>query len=112
MESPEYLWVEPLELYLLQKEIVYYSRRYEKTITIPVDTYSDGASGAVDIHSNSWWIHDELCRDKQWDDGTPCSNYQASRVLADVLHHEGRIVRRWPWAIATFLFRKYFVGAK
>lgn len=88
------------EKYQLNETIVYSSPRYNKTITVPSGRISDGATGAMDITSRGWWIHDELCLTGKWDDGTPISNWQASQVLQDVLESEGRYwqSKRWFWA--------------
>jgi len=44
-----------------------------------------------------------LCRYGCWDDGTPCSNWQASTVLYDILKEDGHSFRAPFWRIATFL---------
>ena len=90
--------------YRLNKEIVYTSPRYGKTITIPSGMISDGATGAMDITSRGWWIHDQLCLTGCWDDGTPLSNWQCSQVLQDVLKSEGRYWQSKRWFFATFIF--------
>ncbi|MEJ1409387.1 MAG: hypothetical protein RPU60_04100 [Candidatus Sedimenticola sp. (ex Thyasira tokunagai)] len=64
---------------------------------------SDGASGAMDIRSLGWWVHDMLCDRGTWDDGTPCTNWEASTVLADILRDEGRWARSLYWWGATWL---------
>ena len=86
--------------YTLNEAITYTSPRYGKTITCPAGMVSDGATGAMDITSRGWWIHDQLCNLGRWDDGTPLSNWQCSRVLQDVLKSEGRYwqSKRWFWA--------------
>lgn len=90
--------------YVLNEPIAYYSPRYKKTITIPTGRVSDGATGAMDITSRGWWIHDELCKTGQWDDGTKLNNWQCSQVLQDVLKEEGRWARAQYWFFFTFLF--------
>jgi len=77
-------------IYHNPKEIIYISPRYGKQKTVPEGYISDGATGAVDIYSNAWWVHDILKWDKFWDDGTECSNTQASFVIYDILVSEGR----------------------
>ncbi len=84
-------------MYLNKKEIVYYSKRYNKFITVPFNYPSDGATGAIDIDSDSWWVHDKLCDTGKFDDGTPCTNFQASTVLSDILRSEGRWCRAIYW---------------
>ena len=90
--------------YVLNEPIVYYSPRYKKTISIPKGRISDGATGAMDITSRGWWIHDELCYRGKWDDGTNLTNWQCSQVLQDVLTEEGRKWQGRRWFYATFLF--------
>ena len=86
-------------------DYVYRSPRYDKTVTVPKGYISDGASGpAIDIWSRAWWVHDVMCASGKWDDGTRCTNYEASQVLSDVLRGEGRWLRSWYWKWATFLF--------
>lgn len=89
--------------YRLNSDQSYYSKRYGKTASVIADFFSDGATGAKDIFSLSWWIHDRLCATGCWDDGTRVSNLQASMVLADILWSEGRYFRAFYWFIATFL---------
>ena len=103
--------------YLLTQEILYYSERYGHAKTVKGGFISDGASGAVDIKgSRSWWVHDAICVDPQWDDGTPITAWQAAQVLSDILADESkmmnetsgrrvtRAIRSQSWKIATFLF--------
>ena len=90
--------------YLCPKEIKYYSVRYDKFITVPEGYPSDGATGAIDIYSNGWWVHDVLCDRGTFDDGTECNNLQASAILSDILKSEGRWFRARTWFITTWLF--------
>ncbi len=100
--------------YTLNYTINYHSPRYNKNVTVPKGYVSDGATGAIDIQSEAWKVHDWLCgnylgtRPKppggQWDDGTPCTNWQASTVLSDILKAEGRWIRARYWWAATWLF--------
>lgn len=89
--------------YETTREYVYFSHRYGKFITIPAGFYSDGATGALDIDSNAWVVHDHICRYAVWDDGTPINNWQASTVLCDILRDEGRWCRAIYWWPATWL---------
>lgn len=88
----------------------YYSKRYDKYVNLQAGMLSDGATGAKDIHSWGWWIHDRLCNTGVFEDGTRCSNWQASKVLADILWSEWSIkkpfrgIRAVLWLPATFLF--------
>jgi hypothetical protein len=90
--------------YYCPKEIIYNSKRYGKTVIVPEGYESDGATGAIDIWSNAWWVHDKLCDTGKWLDGTPCTNMQASTVLSDILRSEGRWIRAIYWWPATWLF--------
>lgn len=80
-----------------------YVDRYLKTTFIPKGTESDGASGAFDIKSVAWWVHDQLCKNGCWDDGTPITNWQASIILGDILWEEKRWFRSAYWKWSTFL---------
>jgi hypothetical protein len=90
--------------YLCPVQMKYYSERYDKTITVPAGYPSDGATGAVDIWSKGWWVHDILCDRGTFDDKTLCTNLQASTILYDILKEEGRWFRARSWFVATFLF--------
>lgn len=91
-------------MYLCPKTIIYNSPRYGKTVSVPEGYESDGATGAIDIWSEGWWVHDRLCERGTWDDGTMCNNWQASTVLSDILRSEGRWIRAIYWWPATWLF--------
>ena len=82
----------------------YKSPRYKKNVTISVGFLSDGATGARDIASDGWGVHDVLCSKGRWDDGSLVSNYQASQVLGDILRSEGRWARATYWKYLTFAF--------
>jgi len=90
--------------YVRDKAFTYSSDRYHKSVTVPKGYVSDGATWAIDIKSDSWWVHDKLCDTGRWDDGSACSNWQASTVLSDILRHEGRYIRAQYWRIFTWLF--------
>jgi len=90
--------------YRCKKEIRYWSPRYKKLITVEYDYPSDGATFASDIYSDSWWVHDKLCDTGVFEDGTPCTNLQASMILRDILLNEGRYVRGIYWMWMTFAF--------
>jgi len=89
-------------LYYNPKEIKYYSKRYKKFITVPENYPSDGATWAVDVFSQSWWVHDVLCADGTFDDETKCTNWKASMILSDILYSEGRWLRSKYWFWATW----------
>ncbi len=88
----------------LPYEINYYSERYDKWVTVEKGFKSDGATGAVDLWSEGFWVHDQLCDFGYFNDGSPCTNWQASTILGDILKAEGRWFRSRSWKYATFLF--------
>jgi hypothetical protein len=103
--------------------IKYYSERFDKTITVPRGYWSDGATGAVDLSgkhlvynieeneyqrkSQGFLVHDVLKEKEKWDDGSECTNLQASWVLKDILKAEGRWVRDFWWFISTFAWGEF-----
>ena len=96
--------------YLLEKDFEYYSERYDGHITVKAGEY-DGASGpAIDIVSDAWLIHDQICNDPFFDkekyrnERRPITAYMAAQILSDVLASEGRWVRAMTWKWSTFLF--------
>lgn len=82
----------------------YYSKRYKKHVEILPGMLSDGATGAFDIISDAWWVHDKICNTGVWADGSKVTNFQCSMVLSDILRSEGRLFRSFGWFFATFLF--------
>lgn len=92
-----------MKKYYRQSELVYYSPRYNRTVTVPEGFESDGATGGIDIESDSWWVHDKLCNCCTWDDGTLATNWQASWVLSDILYSEGHKIRAFYWGWLTFI---------
>lgn len=100
--------------YSLLRDISYYSPRFKKYKTVKTSFDSDGASGpAPDLSGWSWWVHDSLCLDEKWDDGSPCSVMDASLVLHDILKSECRPVRACTWFVATLgygYFRKAVIN--
>ena len=93
--------------------VVYYSKRYEKFVIAPLGFRWDGATGAVDLEgSMSHLIHEVLCNNATWDDGTRISNWQASQVLKDILRQEGYRFRQYTWRWATFLMGGWKIKEK
>jgi len=86
----------------------YYSKRYGKYIDVERGFPSDGATGAIDIKSGGWWVHDKICTTWKFSDGTTRTNFQASSILSDILRKEGRWCRAIYWWPATYAF----VGCK
>ena len=93
----------PRKPYLLLRPITYKSR-YDKLVIVKRGARSDGATGAYDLNSKSWWIHDQLCETGTFADGTLCTNWQASTIIYDVLRSEGKWFRARTWFIATLAF--------
>lgn len=89
--------------YRTKNNIHYYSERYKKHVVVSKGEVFDGATNALDIPSLSWVIHDVLCRDGTFADGSECSNWQASQILQDILKKEGRWFRARTWFWATWL---------
>lgn len=102
--------------YTLKTGIHYQSKRYGKSITVPSGYESDGATGAVDVPgTRAWWVHDKVCDDPQWNDGSAISAWTAARIISDILREEGKEVEKWTtkcsrtargyyWFWATYLF--------
>ncbi len=90
--------------YVLLTPFSYYSKRYDKGIHLPKGYRSDGATGATDLYSKAWWVHDKLSDTGLFDDGSKCNNWQCSRILADILWEEGHKFRSGYWLFATWLF--------
>lgn len=99
-----YHWDAVIGRYYLVDSFSYFSVRYVKSVYLPAGYKSDGATGAVDISSIAWWVHDYLCDYGKFSDGSKCSNWQASSILHDILLSEGRWFRAHTWRWATFLF--------
>jgi len=85
-------------------ELTYYSKRYNRKITIKPGFKSDGATGARDVKTDAWGFHDVLCATGKWDDGSLVDNWTASTVLGDILWEDGLRWRAIYWWWATYLF--------
>lgn len=94
----------PDKRHTLPWEIEYYSKRYDEYVIVEKGYKSDGATGAIDLWSRSWWVHDKLCDTGVWASGRPCTNLQASTVLYDILKSENRNIRALYWFLATYIF--------
>lgn len=93
--------------YILLEDFWYYSERFDEWIHLEQGMFSDGASGAYDIHSASWWVHDKLTMYDQcyFLSGDSVSNYEASMILKDILSEEGRTFRSYSWFFSTWFYR-------
>jgi len=101
---PDYHYEPEKDCFILDEPLKYFSPRYGKTISVPVGYTSDGATGAMDIISASWWVHDRMCDGSGWDDGTQPTRWEASQVLHDILKAEGYWMRAEYWRLATYWF--------
>jgi len=90
--------------YVVQGDYKYCSPRYCKSIALCNGEFSDGASGALDIDSNAWLVHDVIFKYKIWEDGTYITRTQCAMVLHDILKSEGYYVRAKTWLVATYLY--------
>lgn len=85
----------------------------KKRIVLPAGMLSDGATWAWDIRSSwSWITHDNLCDCWMFADRTPCTAWQASQVLSDILEAEGKSFRKYSWKWATFLLGSWKIKRK
>jgi hypothetical protein len=90
--------------YRVRCNVAYYSARYGKWVGVEKGDRSDGATGAKDLNSFGWLFHDELCNDGTFEDGSMCTNWQASHVLTDIMQAEGFWFRTRSWFLGTWLF--------
>lgn len=89
--------------YELLEDFTYYSPRYYRSVTVKAGIF-DGATGAMDVTTKGWWVHDQVCNDPFFDDGSPITATMAATILYDILDEEGRWFRKFTWSSATFLF--------
>ena len=90
--------------YKVIKNKTYHSKRYNKDIDIKTtDKPYDGATWAKDVDSLAWPMHDVLCREGCFSDGSECNNWQASRVISDILKDDGYWFRARLWFAGTWL---------
>ena len=100
----EYVARDGSHRYVTTHEIWYKSKRYGRWIVLEKYFDSDGATGAYDIDSFGWLMHDKLCNTGTFNDGTRITNWQASQILSDILWQEKRYIRSQTWKYATFVF--------
>ena len=79
-------------------DLVYYSPRYKKWLTIPDGFTCDGATCAPNL-GNGWRFHDWGFSHGKWDDGTTLTFRQINAVMLDIMTAEGfpKFVRRIYW---------------
>lgn len=89
--------------YRVIENIGYCSAKYKKWIVCEEGDRSDGATNAKDLNSFGWLFHDELCVECIFEDGTPCTNWDASSVLSEIMSLEGYWFRETTWFWSTWL---------
>jgi hypothetical protein len=73
----------------LEEDVHYYSKRYDKHITIPKGFSCDGATFVVDTKERCYRLHDFAYWAALFDDGTPISFEQANTIYCDYLLEMG-----------------------
>ena len=94
-------WHKEGKYYINDRSFTYYSKRYDKYVTVYEEYSSDGATGARDIDTSGFWVHDILKEFKVFGDGSVCTNKQASYILYDILKSEGYWFRARSWFLTT-----------
>ena len=89
--------------YRLLEQIEYFSERYEKWVVVEVGFVSDGATGAADLTTRAWWLHDKVCVTKKFADGSRCNRWQGSMILSDTLWEDGYRPQAILWFVPTLL---------
>jgi hypothetical protein len=92
--------------YYCPREFTWIDKKTGESVTVPVGYPSDGATGATDIWSYGWFAHDILCDRGTWDSMKICTPRDASRVLKDILHSEGRWFRAFTWGFFTYVYTR------
>ena len=87
--------------YRVVKPVFYYSKRYDKTVRV-----------YFDLDSRFWIVHDFFVNDNggTWQDGSYCTNWQASVVAFDILIYENRYIHA-PLVFAGTLLWGYILRA-
>lgn len=96
-------------------DLGYDSDRYNKSIYAKSGTISDGATFFPDVNSWFWLWHDILKDERKWQDGSHCSNWQASVVCFDILISENRYILAAPVFLGTLIYgytKQLFKGLK
>ncbi len=108
LQLPEYVVHDPDEngykYTLVTDTLMYTCPRTQRTVTVYSGYGSDGATGAIDIRSSSWWIHDRVCKTGEWDNGDKMTNLEASTILSRILWEENHKFRSGYWFFSTLAF--------
>jgi hypothetical protein len=101
------LYMEYEDGYILLEDFWFYSERFNEWIHLEQGMFSDGATGAMDIYSASWWVHDKITEHDKcyFRSGAPISNHAASLILGDILRSEGHHWRSFSWFVSTWVYR-------
>lgn len=97
-----------VEYILKSEQLSHYSHKYKKRKTIKYGYRSDGSSGGVDKPSKYWWIHDAICENPKWDDGSLITAIQAATVIKEILTWEAKHYPRKRDSIFTYL-QSYYI---
>lgn len=95
-------WMCEPDIIIIAEPLVHYSKRYDKTTTVPGGFACDGATMAPNV-GNGYKHHDWLFFYGKWDDGTRCTFVQANMVIYDVMRDEGRWIGARAFLIGVFL---------
>ena len=77
---------------ILEADMVFYSKRYDKTTTAPCGFRCDGATGVPDTREKCYRIHDWNFFAAMWDDLSPMTFEQANNNYTDLLRETGHPV--------------------
>lgn len=128
MKEIKYIPDESGKGYILREDFVYFSKRYNRSLFLKEGMWSDGATGFVDLGSDTriakvftwvgkiidhvrsdqksawFFVHDQICNTGKWSDGTKIDNWTASTVAGDILWEAGYKFWSVPIWWATYLF--------
>lgn len=93
------------DAYTCTEEFTYYSPRYQKEITVPLNQPSNGANFVKDLVPDAFFVHDRGCETGLWDDGSKMCNLELSFVYYDILRFYGV-----PWTICADRFVGTLLG--
>lgn len=72
-----------------------------RTIEVPVEFLTDGASGPIPDWGHAWIYHDWLYATHKFSSGEECSRREADNVMAEVLKQENLNLYRLAFRILT-----------
>jgi len=80
-------WPFEPSVYVAPYTATYYSRRYDKSLTMYEGDSMDGATCCPNF-GESWKFHDIGFKRGRWDDGTPMTWRQINNVMKDIMVEE------------------------